>query len=77
MAKDMRARDATIKDLAVRLSETAEAAEAAASAAHIMDNERKAVRSEIVKLRKELDEKLQLSSHEVSVLICSNCWCAV
>eukprot|EP00250_Pteridium_aquilinum_P012687 c20875_g1_i1 orf=81-1433(+) len=68
MAKEMRARDATIKELAERLSETAEAAEAAASAAHIMDKERKAVRTEIAKLRGELDEKLRLSSHDFKSL---------
>ena len=66
MAKDMRAKNATIKDLAERLSETAEAAEAAASAAHIMDKERKSVRNEIAKLRKDVDEKLQSSSLQVS-----------
>ena len=66
MAKDMRAKDATIKDLAERLSETAEAAEAAASAAHIMDKERKSVRNEIAKLRKDVDEKLHSSSLQVS-----------
>lgn len=68
MAKDMRARDTTIQDLAQRLSATAEAAEAAASAAHIMDKEREAVRSEMAKLRKELDTKLQHSSHELKVM---------
>eukprot|EP00250_Pteridium_aquilinum_P012688 c20875_g2_i1 orf=119-1528(+) len=68
MTKDLRARDVTIKELAEQLSDTAEAAEAAASAAHIMDKERKAVRSEIVKLRKELDEKLQLSSQELQTM---------
>lgn len=65
VAKEMRARDATIKELAERLSETAEAAEAAASAAQIMDKERKAVRTEIAKLRGELAEKLRKSSLEL------------
>lgn len=65
MARELRARDATIKDMADRLSETAEAAEAAASAAHIMDKERKAVRTEIAKLRREFDEKLRLSALEL------------
>lgn len=68
MAKEMRARDATIKDLAERLSETAEAAEAAASAAQIMDKERKAVRTEIAKLRGQLDENLRLSSFDLKAL---------
>ncbi|MCO5593484.1 hypothetical protein L7F22_047498 [Adiantum nelumboides] len=68
VAKEMRARDATIKELAERLSETTEAAEAAASAAQIMDKERKAVRTEIAKLRGELGEKLRESSHELEAL---------
>ena len=74
MAKDMRAKNATIKDLAERLSETAEAAEAAASAAHIMDKERKSVRNEIAKLRKDVDEKLQSSSLQVSFNISFCLW---
>lgn len=59
MAKEMRTRDATIKELAERLSETAEAAEAAVSAGHIIDKERMAARTEIAMLRRELDEKLR------------------
>lgn len=68
MAKETRARDATIKELAERLSETAEAAEAAASAAKIMDKERKAVRTEIAKLRGELNEKGRLSSVDLKIV---------
>ncbi|KAH7435197.1 hypothetical protein KP509_06G054300 [Ceratopteris richardii] len=68
VAKEMRAREATIKELAERLSETAEAAEAAASAAQIMDKERKAVRTEIAKLRGELEDKLRKSSLELKAL---------
>ncbi|KAI5065212.1 hypothetical protein GOP47_0019907 [Adiantum capillus-veneris] len=68
VAKEMRARDATIKELAERLSETAEAAEAAASAAQIMDKERKAARTDIAKLRGELGEKIRESSFELEAL---------
>ena len=65
MAKEMRARDATVKELAERLSETAEAAEAAASAAQIMDKERRLARTEIARFRREVDEKLRDSSNKV------------
>ncbi|MCO5548419.1 hypothetical protein L7F22_001875 [Adiantum nelumboides] len=68
MAKDIRTRDSTIQELAQRLSATAEAAEAAASAAHIMDKERQAVRSEMAQLHKELDAKFQHSSQELREL---------
>ena len=65
MAKEIRARDATVKELAERLSETAEAAEAAASAAQIMDKERRLARTEIARFRREVDEKLRDSSNKV------------
>ncbi|KAJ7215294.1 hypothetical protein O6H91_Y472600 [Diphasiastrum complanatum] len=58
LAKELRAKDLTIKELADRLSETAEAANAAASAAQSMDKERKAARAEAEHLHNELDERL-------------------
>lgn len=64
VTRELRARDATIKEMTERLSETTAAAEAAASAAHIMDKERKALRTEIAKLRREMDEKLRFSALE-------------
>ena len=73
MAKEIRTRDTTIKELAERLSETAEAAEAAASAAHIMDKERKSARTDIARLRREVDEKLRDSSDKVSFLCVEKC----
>ena len=69
MAKEVRARDATVKELAERLSETAEAAEAAASAAQIMDKERRSARTEISRVRREVDEKLRDSSNKVRFLV--------
>ncbi|EEC75573.1 hypothetical protein OsI_12258 [Oryza sativa Indica Group] len=51
LANNIRARDATIKEIADKLTQTAEAAEAAASAAHKMDEHRRLLCSEIERLR--------------------------
>eukprot|EP01018_Ginkgo_biloba_P031449 Gb_18894 [translate_table: standard] len=59
LARELRARDSTIKEIADKLSETAEAAESAASAAHAMDKERKAAAAEIERLSREMDERLR------------------
>ncbi|XP_038680813.1 switch-associated protein 70 isoform X2 [Tripterygium wilfordii] len=61
LARDLRARDSTIRAIAEKLSETAEAAEAAASAAHTMDEQRRVACAEIERLTKE-SEKLMDSS---------------
>ncbi|KAL5716203.1 hypothetical protein ACHQM5_017927 [Ranunculus cassubicifolius] len=61
LARDLRARDSTIKEIAEKLSDTAEAAEAAASAAHAMDEQRRMACTEIARLTFEL-QKLQESS---------------
>lgn len=50
LARELRARDSTIKELADKLTDTAEAAEAAASAAHAMDEERRLACAEIERL---------------------------
>lgn len=55
MAADIRARDATIADLAARLTETAEAAESAAAAAHSLDKERALHRSEAERMKEEVE----------------------
>ena len=65
MARDIRARDSTIKEIADKLSETAEAAEAAASAAYTMDEHRKNACVEIERLRKESHKQLQMSGQKV------------
>ncbi|KAH9288002.1 hypothetical protein KI387_032119, partial [Taxus chinensis] len=65
LARELRARDSTIKEIADKLSETAEAAESAASAAHTMDKERKAAVAELQRLSREMDEKVQVSSLKI------------
>lgn len=62
LVRELRARDSTIKEIADKLSETAEAAESAALAAHAMDKERKAAVAEIERLSREMDERLRSSA---------------
>lgn len=59
LAKDLRARDTTIREIADKLTETAQAAEAAASAALAMDEERRLACSEIERLTKDSEKKLE------------------
>ncbi|XP_022136610.1 switch-associated protein 70 [Momordica charantia] len=61
LARDLRARDSTINDIAEKLSETAEAAEAAASAAHMMDKQRKIVCAEIQRIKEDSEKQLDAS----------------
>ncbi|XP_002977913.2 differentially expressed in FDCP 6 homolog [Selaginella moellendorffii] len=61
LSRELRTRDVTIKELADRLSETADAAEAAARAAHAMDKERKAARAEADRALKELDDRTKVA----------------
>lgn len=61
LAKDIRARDATIQEIADKLTETAEAAEAAASAAHTMDEQRRLLCSEIERLKKAMETQMEQS----------------
>ncbi|KAJ4800017.1 PH domain containing protein [Rhynchospora pubera] len=61
LSKDVRARDLTIKQIAEKLTETASAAETAASAALSIDEERKKLCSEIELLKKDLSSKLESS----------------
>ncbi|BBG99783.1 Pleckstrin homology domain-containing protein [Prunus dulcis] len=61
LARDLRARDSTIKEIAEKLTETAEAAEAAASAAHTIDEQRRIVCAEIERLKKDSDKQLESS----------------
>ncbi|KAI3713987.1 hypothetical protein L1987_72576 [Smallanthus sonchifolius] len=56
LARDIRVRDSTIKEIAEKLTETAEAAESAASAAHTMDEQRRIATSEVDRLTKELEK---------------------
>ncbi|XP_024041793.1 differentially expressed in FDCP 6 homolog isoform X2 [Citrus clementina] len=59
LARDLRARDSTIRDIADKLSETAEAAESAASAAHTMDEQRRIACAEIERINKESTKQLE------------------
>ena len=67
MARDLRARDSTIKEIADKLSDTAEAAEAAASAAHTMDEQRRIACAEIERLTKDSEKLLESSMSKVQV----------
>ncbi|KAA3471310.1 differentially expressed in FDCP 6-like protein isoform X2 [Gossypium australe] len=57
LARDLRARDSTIREIADKLSETAEAAESAASAAYIMDEQRRIACAEIERLTKDSENQ--------------------
>lgn len=67
LAKDIRARDSTIREIADKLTETAESAEAAASAAHAMDEERRLLCAEIERLK--IDSGKQIESFMLKVTI--------
>ena len=62
LAKDIRSRDATIKEIADKLTETAEAA---ASAAHTMDEQRRLLCLEIERLKNALERQIEQSMHKV------------
>ncbi|KAK8614838.1 hypothetical protein V6N13_068627 [Hibiscus sabdariffa] len=75
LARDLRARDSTIREIAEKLSETAEAAESAASAAHIMDEQRRIAYAEIERLTKDAEKqkeafmlKLRESEEKIGVV---------
>ncbi|GAB2285058.1 hypothetical protein Dimus_019514 [Dionaea muscipula] len=59
LARELRARDSTIKEIAEKLSDTAEAAEAAASAAHMMDEQRRILCAEMERLRETSEKQLE------------------
>ncbi|KAL8031164.1 hypothetical protein ABFX02_13G007400 [Erythranthe guttata] len=61
LARELRARDSTIKELAEKLSETAVAAEAAASAAHTMDEQRRIAFAEVERLIRDSEKQLESS----------------
>lgn len=67
LAKEVRARDSTIKEIAEKLTETAEAAESAASAAFAMDDARRLAYAEIERLT--VDTEKQLESFRLKVII--------
>ncbi|GMH11947.1 hypothetical protein Nepgr_013788 [Nepenthes gracilis] len=59
LARKLRERDSTIKEMAEKLSDTAEAAEAAASAAHLMDEQRRFLSTEMQRLKECSDKQLE------------------
>lgn len=59
LAKDLRARDSMIKEIAEKLSETAGAAEAAAAAAHTMDEHRRIACAEVERLTRDSEKQLE------------------
>ncbi|EPS57323.1 hypothetical protein M569_17495, partial [Genlisea aurea] len=61
LAKDLRARDSALREVSEKLSETAEAAEAAASAAHTMDEQRRIACAELERIRRESEKRLESS----------------
>ncbi|KAL3849103.1 hypothetical protein ACJIZ3_010985 [Penstemon smallii] len=65
LAKDIRARDSTIKELAEKLCETAEAAEAAATAAHTMDEQRRIACAEVERITRDSAKQLESSRLKV------------
>jgi peptide deformylase len=67
LAKDIRARDSTIREIADKLTETAEAAEAAASAAHTLDEQRRLLCSEIERLKKAMETQMEQSMLKVNI----------
>lgn len=69
LARELRARDSTIKEIAEKLSDTAEAAEAAATAAHALDGERRVACAEIERLTKESEKQLESSMLKVSACV--------
>lgn len=65
LARELRSRDSMIKEIADKLSETAEAAVAAASAAHTMDEQRKIVCVELERLSKDSERQQEAAISKV------------
>ncbi|OIT32627.1 PREDICTED: switch-associated protein 70 [Nicotiana attenuata] len=65
LAREVRARDSTIKELADKLSETAEAAESAASAAQIMNEQRKIACAEVERIKGDSEKQLESSKSKL------------
>ncbi|CAN4097483.1 unnamed protein product [Withania somnifera] len=65
LAREIRARDSTIKELADKLSETAEAAEAAASAAQTMNEQRTIACAEVELIKGDSEKQLESSKSKL------------
>lgn len=70
LARELRARDSAIKELAEKLSETAQAAEAAASAAHRMDDQRRIAYAEKEQLKDGYEKQLESTMAKVVLFVC-------
>ncbi|TVU41059.1 hypothetical protein EJB05_14550 [Eragrostis curvula] len=60
LLQDIRARDSTISEIADKLHETAEAAETAASAAHLIDEERRHLSTELEHVKRDHEKEAEL-----------------
>lgn len=65
LSKELRVRDSTIKEIADKLIDTAEAAESAANAARMMDEERTSAWAEIKELTKDSEKQLAMLMNKV------------
>ncbi|XP_028751953.1 switch-associated protein 70 isoform X1 [Neltuma alba] len=65
LARDLRARDSTINDISEKLTETAEAAGAAASAAYTMDEQRRIAFAEIERLKKDSEKHQEVYAQKL------------
>jgi peptide deformylase len=66
--KDEELQHLAIKEIADKLTETAEAAEAAASAAHTMDEQRRLLCLEIERLKRALERQIEQSMLKVNYI---------
>ena len=72
LARELRARESTIKALVEKLSETAEAAQAAASAAHTMDEQRRVAYAEMERLKENYEKQLESTTVKVVSIVYSS-----
>lgn len=61
LAKDVRARDSTINELAQKLTETAKAAQSVAAAAQTLDEQRHILFAEIDRIKRDAEKQIQFS----------------
>lgn len=69
LARELRKRDSTIKDIAEKISETAEAAEAAASSARTMNEQRRIACAEIQHLTQNYEKLLESSKTKAGQIL--------
>jgi peptide deformylase len=69
LAKDVRARDSTINELAQKLIETANAAQGAAAAAKTLDGQRHILFAEIELIKRDAEKQIQFSLLKVRIVV--------